>query len=59
MDLEFTKYLIGLFKQYYPYFLNYILIFEMPWILNGKCFPITTLSCYLYIVTALLHGNTM
>jgi hypothetical protein len=35
MDLEFTKYLIGLFKQYYPYFLNYILIFEMPWILNA------------------------
>lgn len=36
MDLEFTKYLIGLFKQYYPYSLNYILIFEMAWILNGK-----------------------
>lgn len=36
MDLEFTKYLIGLFKQYYPYSLNYILIFEMAWILNGN-----------------------
>lgn len=36
MDMEFTKYLIGLFKQYYPYFLNYILIFEMPWVLNGE-----------------------
>lgn len=36
MDLEFTRYLIGLFKQYYPYSLNYILIFEMAWILNGK-----------------------
>lgn len=36
MDLEFIKFIIGVFKQYYPYFLNYILIFEMAWILNGK-----------------------
>lgn len=36
MDLEFIKYLIGILKQYYPYFLNYIMIFEMAWILNGK-----------------------
>ncbi|CAH1155749.1 unnamed protein product [Phaedon cochleariae] len=35
MDLELIKYLINLFKEYYPYFLNYILIFEMPWILNA------------------------
>ncbi|CAG9855784.1 unnamed protein product [Phyllotreta striolata] len=35
MDMEVIKYLIGLFKEYYPYFLNYILIFEMPWILTA------------------------
>nr|CAD7458065.1 unnamed protein product [Timema tahoe] len=35
MDMEFIKYLIGLFKVYYPNFLNYIVIFEMPWILNA------------------------
>ncbi|XP_024936528.1 motile sperm domain-containing protein 2 isoform X2 [Cephus cinctus] len=35
MDMEFTKYLIGLFKTYYPNFLNYIIIYEMPWILNA------------------------
>nr|CAI5867080.1 unnamed protein product [Callosobruchus analis] len=34
MDMELIKYLIGLFKEYYPYFLNYILIFEMPWVLS-------------------------
>ncbi|XP_043248458.1 motile sperm domain-containing protein 2-like [Colletes gigas] len=34
MDMEFTKYLIGLCKNYYPNFLNYIIICEMPWILN-------------------------
>lgn len=36
MDMDFTKYIISLFKQYFPHFLNYIVIFEMPWILNGK-----------------------
>ncbi|KAG5880678.1 hypothetical protein JTB14_028433 [Gonioctena quinquepunctata] len=35
MDMELIKYLIGLFKEYYPYFLNYILIFEMPWVLTA------------------------
>lgn len=35
MDMDFTKYLIGLFKDYYPYFLNYIIIYEMAWILNA------------------------
>ncbi|EFN71009.1 Motile sperm domain-containing protein 2 [Camponotus floridanus] len=34
MDMELIKYLINLFKSYYPNFLNYIIIFEMPWILN-------------------------
>ncbi|KZC04919.1 PREDICTED: motile sperm domain-containing protein 2-like [Dufourea novaeangliae] len=34
LDMEFIKYLIGLCKNYYPNFLNYIIIFEMPWILN-------------------------
>ncbi|XP_032679586.1 motile sperm domain-containing protein 2-like isoform X2 [Odontomachus brunneus] len=35
LDMEFTKYLIGLFKSYYPNFLNYIIIFDMPWVLNA------------------------
>ncbi|XP_044762563.1 motile sperm domain-containing protein 2-like [Coccinella septempunctata] len=35
MDLDFTKYLIGLFKDYYPFFLNYVIVFEMPWILSA------------------------
>ncbi|KAJ8973394.1 hypothetical protein NQ317_002762 [Molorchus minor] len=35
MDMDFIKYLIGLFKEYYPFFLNYIIIFEMPWILSA------------------------
>lgn len=36
MDMEFIQYLIGLCKNYYPYSLNYILIFEMAWILSGE-----------------------
>lgn len=35
MDMELTKYLINLFKLYYPYFLNYIVIYQMPWVLNA------------------------
>ncbi|XP_048515667.1 motile sperm domain-containing protein 2-like isoform X2 [Athalia rosae] len=35
LDMDFTKNLIGLFKNYYPNFLNYIIIFEMPWVLNA------------------------
>lgn len=35
MDMEFTKVIISLNKCYYPHFLNYILIFEMPWVLNA------------------------
>jgi hypothetical protein len=26
----------GAFKDFYPNMLNYILVFEMPWVLNGK-----------------------
>ncbi|CAG9770597.1 unnamed protein product [Ceutorhynchus assimilis] len=35
MDMEFIRYLINLFKEYYPYFLNYIIIYEMPWVLSA------------------------
>lgn len=35
MDMEFTRYIITLFKLYYPDFLNYIFIYEMPWVLNA------------------------
>lgn len=35
MDMDLIKYLIGLFKEYYPYFLNYIIIFEMAWVLSA------------------------
>lgn len=36
VDMEYTKYIIGTLKNYYPYSLNYILVFDLPWILNGK-----------------------
>uniref|UniRef100_A0A1B0FK55 Major sperm protein n=1 Tax=Glossina morsitans morsitans TaxID=37546 RepID=A0A1B0FK55_GLOMM len=35
MDLEFIKCIIETFKQYYPSALNYILVYEMAWILNA------------------------
>ena len=36
MDMEFVQFIIGTIKDYYPDPLNYILVLEMPWVLNGK-----------------------
>lgn len=43
MDMELIKYLITLFKNYYPNFLNYIIIFNMPWVLNAAFKIVKTL----------------
>uniref|UniRef100_A0A1B0D6P0 Uncharacterized protein n=1 Tax=Phlebotomus papatasi TaxID=29031 RepID=A0A1B0D6P0_PHLPP len=43
MDMEYTRYIINLFKFYYPNSLNFIIIFEMPWILNTTFKIIKTL----------------
>ena len=49
MDMEFVQFIIGTLKEFYPDPLNYILVLEMPWVLNGeggggarKIFLITT-----------------
>lgn len=36
VDLEYTKTIINTFKLYYPNSLNWILVYDMPWIMNGK-----------------------
>lgn len=43
MDMELVKYLITLFKLYYPYFLNYIVIYQMPWVLSAAFKVVKTL----------------
>ncbi|KAJ8706633.1 hypothetical protein PYW07_012711 [Mythimna separata] len=43
MDMELVKYLITLFKLYYPYFLNYIVIYQMPWVLSAAFRVVKTL----------------
>uniref|UniRef100_A0A182LVN4 MSP domain-containing protein n=1 Tax=Anopheles culicifacies TaxID=139723 RepID=A0A182LVN4_9DIPT len=35
VDMDYTKYIINTFKNYYPCSLNYILIYDLPWILNA------------------------
>jgi hypothetical protein len=35
MDMDFIQYLIGVFRDYSPWSLNYILVYEMPWVLNA------------------------
>ena len=36
MDMEFVQYMIGVFRDFTPENLNYILVYEMPWVLNGE-----------------------
>lgn len=43
MDMEFIKYLISLMKFYYPGFLHYIIIYQMPWVLSAAFKVIKTL----------------
>ncbi|KAH8239084.1 hypothetical protein KR032_000502 [Drosophila birchii] len=35
MDMDFVKRIVETFKQYYPNCLNYILVYELAWILNA------------------------
>ena len=36
MDMDLIQYMIKCFEDYFPYCLNYILVIEMSWVLNGK-----------------------
>lgn len=36
IEMDYTTYIINTFKNYYPNSLNWILVYEMPWIMNGK-----------------------
>ncbi|TMW52556.1 hypothetical protein DOY81_002381 [Sarcophaga bullata] len=36
MDLDFIKMIIETFKMYYPNALNYIIVYEMAWVLNAS-----------------------
>lgn len=35
MDIDLISYVINMFKEHYPWILNYILVLEMPWLLNA------------------------
>lgn len=43
MDMELIKYLITLMKFYYPHFLQYIIIYQMPWVLSAAFKVVKTL----------------
>ena len=36
MDMDLIQYMIKCFEDYFPYCLNYILVIEMSWVLNGN-----------------------
>lgn len=56
LDLEFVKRIVETFKLYYPNALNYILVFELAWVLNGKLTWKSFSECYFYF-TGALHLN--
>ena len=35
MDMDLVKFIISLFKQYYPLKLGSIYVYEMPWVMNA------------------------
>ncbi|XP_023037517.1 motile sperm domain-containing protein 2 isoform X1 [Drosophila willistoni] len=43
MDLDFVKRIVETFKMYYPNTLNYILVYELAWVLNAAFKVIKTL----------------
>ena len=39
IDMDNMQFVINSFKEDYPWCLNYILVYEMPWVMNGKGIP--------------------
>ena len=58
VDIPFISFLVNLFKFYYPDMLNSIIVFEMPWIMNGKlavtCLHITYFNFFTRTILLLL-----
>ena len=46
MDMEFVQFIIGTIKDFYPDPLNYILVLEMPWVLNGNTKKLNLITLY-------------
>ena len=40
IDLDNMQFMINSFKEDYPWCLNYILVYEMPWVMNGTGAPL-------------------
>ena len=54
MDMDLIQYMIRCFEEYFPYCLNYILVIEMSWVLNGKYMHVKLINdMSLYVVASL------
>lgn len=42
VDLGYTRTVVNVFKSYYPNTVNYMLIYDLPWVLNGKLIKFST-----------------
>ena len=53
MDMDLIQYMIRCFEEYFPYCLNYILVIEMSWVLNGKYRHVKLIKRYVTILNIL------
>ncbi len=55
MDMDLIRFIVNAFKIYYPNLLSWMLIFNMPWILQGQC-PSCHGDCY-YIYIPIIYSG--
>ena len=57
LDLDYTVNVVNILKAYYPYSVNYILVYEMPWMFAGKIFiSIELINGLILVVSNKLYG---
>lgn len=44
LDMEYTQYMINTLKSYYPNSVNYILVYDAAWIMNGMYWRFSALD---------------
>lgn len=45
-DMEMVRFVVNCLKIYYPGLINYMLVFQMPFIFNGKYFKFEDINYY-------------
>jgi len=50
MDMDLVRFIMNCFKTYYPNLLEWMLIFNMPWVLQGrKLTGLSSIVCFCFV----------